>query len=178
MSSSLHHPSHSYWYQKSVCGPATHCSKVNKHARLVERKFALFQMPATGVGKSGGLLSKGLLSHLTTDNQWGKRFYRQKEGATCRNSTISSDSRLPSSRVHVFPFLCSQFSELWQLMSWVQSGHHVANFTWCFSISKTAHWIWLRILSTALEKELKVLGWGEQGPYCPVPFHYDKIISD
>jgi len=48
----------------------------------------------------------------------------------------------------------------------------------CFSISKTAHWIWLRILSTALEKELKVLGCREQGPYCPAPFHYDKIISD
>ena len=54
------------------------------------------------------------------------------------------------------PFLCSQFSELWQLMSWVPSGHHVVNFTWRFSIYKTAHRIWLRLLSIALEKELKV----------------------
>ena len=45
-----------------------------------------------------------------------------------------------SSRVHLFPFLWSQFSELWQLMSWVQSGHLVVNFsTWCFAVYKTAH---------------------------------------
>ena len=62
-----------------------------------------------------------------------------------------------SSRVHLFPFLCSQLSELWQLMSWVQSCHHKVNFPWCFGIYKTAHSIWLRILSVALEKELKVL---------------------
>ena len=45
-----------------------------------------------------------------------------------------------SSRVHLFPFLWSQFSDLWQLMSWVQSGHHdffIINFsTWGFSIYK------------------------------------------
>ena len=40
----------------------------------------------------------------------------------------------------------------------VHSGHHVVNFsTWGFGIYKTAHRTWLRILSTALEKELKVL---------------------
>ena len=40
-------------------------------------------------------------------------------------------------------------------MTWVQSGHHVVNlFTLVFSIYKTAHRIWLRILSIALEKEL------------------------
>ena len=45
-------------------------------------------------------------------------------------------------------------------MSWVQSGHHVPNFsTWGFSVYKTAHRIWLRILSVALEKELKVLNY-------------------
>ena len=37
-------------------------------------------------------------------------------------------------------------------------GPHVVNFsTWGFSIYKTAHRKWLRILSTALEKELEVL---------------------
>ena len=62
--------------------------------------------------------------------------------------------------MHLFPFLCGQFLELWQLMSWTQSGHQVVNFsTWSFSIDKTAHRIWLRILSIALEKELKVLPW-------------------
>ena len=58
----------------------------------------------------------------------------------------------------MFPFLCGQVSELWQLMSWIQSGHPVVNFpTW--STDKTAHKIWLRILSIALEKELEVLPW-------------------
>ena len=38
------------------------------------------------------------------------------------------------------------------------SGHHVVNFSpgGGFSIYKTAHRIWLRILSIALEKKLKV----------------------
>ena len=40
----------------------------------------------------------------------------------------------------------------------MQSGPHVVNFsTWCVGIYKTAHRVWLRILSTALEKELKSL---------------------
>ena len=56
------------------------------------------------------------------------------------------------------PISVHQFSELWQLKSWVQSVHHVLNFsTSGFSIYKTAHRIWLRILSIALEKELIVL---------------------
>ena len=43
-------------------------------------------------------------------------------------------------------------------MSGVQSGHQVVNFsTWGFSMYKTAHRMWLRILSTDLGKELKVL---------------------
>ena len=58
----------------------------------------------------------------------------------------------------MFPFLRDEFSELWQLMSWVQSGHLVVNVsTWGFSIYKTAHRKWLRIFSVAFEKELKVL---------------------
>ena len=50
-------------------------------------------------------------------------------------TTFVGDKRLGSvqlifsSGVHLFPFLCSQFLELWQLMSWVQSRHHVANFS-------------------------------------------------
>ena len=39
----------------------------------------------------------------------------------------------------LFPFLCDYFSELWQLQSWVQAGHHAVNFcTWCFGVCKTA----------------------------------------
>ena len=49
--------------------------------------------------------------------------------------------------------------ESWQLISWLQPGHHVVNISLGggFSIHKIAHGIWLRILSVALEKELKVL---------------------
>ena len=159
-----------------MCGSTARCSKVNKHARLVERKVCFVSNASNWGGEEWWI---SVQRPPPPSDHWqpvGQEFYRQKEGATCRNSTISSDSHLPSSRVHLFPFLWSQFSELWQLMFWVQLRHHVVNFsTWCFSISKTAHRIWLRILSTALEKELKVLGWGEQGPYCPAPFHYDKI---
>ena len=53
------------------------------------------------------------------------------------------------------PISLGSVFKLWQLTSWVQSGHHVVNFsTWCFGIYKTSHRIWLRILSIALEKEL------------------------
>ena len=73
----------------------------------------------------------------------GKSFYRQSEGATGRNSTVSSDSNLEIGHIVVwpvsfwlstlnlqsqdlqFPFLWSQLSELWQLMLSGQSGHHV-----------------------------------------------------
>ena len=58
---------------------------------------------------------------------------------------------ISSSNVNLFPFLWSQFSGLWQLMSWVQLGHCVVNVSVC----KTAHRLWLRVLSIALEKELK-----------------------
>ena len=98
-------------------------------------------------------------------------------GATCRNSIVISNDHLQlvfsgltsiilvvlgkvnlQFREHLFPFLCGQFSELWQLKSWVQSGHHVVTFsTWCFGICTTAPRLWLRILPTALEKELKIL---------------------
>ena len=52
--------------------------------------------------------------------------YRQ-EGALCRNSTVSSDSHLEISHR---PFL-----ELWQPMSWLQSGHHVVNFFHLMEVS-------------------------------------------
>ena len=43
-------------------------------------KFDLFQMPVTG----GGWTSVRRLTPPTSGNQWGKSFYRHKEGATCR----------------------------------------------------------------------------------------------
>ena len=109
----------------------------------------------------------------------GERFHRQNWGggkATCRNSTsiifitvIFSWHRW-SDQHHLvdlgtvplqfwgalIPFFLGPFSELWQLTSWVQSDHQVVNFsTWYFGVYKTAHRMWLRILSITLEKELK-----------------------
>ena len=61
-------------------------------------------------------------------------------------------------QVHLFISFHGLFLKLWQLKPWVQSGHHVVNFsTWGFSICKAAHRRWPRILATALENELKVL---------------------
>ena len=72
-----------------------------------------------------------------------------------------------SSRVSFFPFFFFffgggdvQFSEFWQLMPWVQSGHYIVNFFHLVGVSvsiKTACRIWLRILSIAFEEEIKVL---------------------
>ena len=52
--------------------------------------------------------------------------------------------------------LWGQFSEWWQLMTWLQTNHHVLNFStcWGYSVYKTAHRIRLRILVTALVKSL------------------------
>ena len=140
-------------------------------------------MLATG-GEGGGHLSKSQFS--TWPDKQGVRAFidriRVGRGSgvgavTCRNSTVISNSHLQlvisglTSIILVLlgtvnlqfwgalvPISVHQFSELWQLKSWVQSVHHVLNFsTWDFSIYKTAHRIWLRILSTALEKELIVL---------------------
>ena len=111
-------------------------------------KFATFWMPATGVGKT-------TVQKLTASNRQsvGNRFYRQREGATCKNSIVSSDSHvelvfsgLPSVVLVVlgtvnlqfhsqFPFLWGQFLELWQFMSWVQSTHHVVNFIHLVEVS-------------------------------------------
>ena len=140
-------------------------------------------MLATG-GEGGGHLSKSQFS--TWPDKQGVRAFidriRVGRGSgvgavTCRNSTVISNSHLQlvisglTSIILVLlgtvnlqfwgalvPISVHQFSELWQLKSWVQSVHHVLNFsTWDFSIYKTAHRIWLRILSLALEKELNVL---------------------
>ena len=54
------------------------------------------------------------------------------------------------------PISQGQFSGLWQLMSRLQSGHYIVLLPGGgFNTYKTAHRIWLRILSIALEKELK-----------------------
>ena len=55
-----------------------------------------FILDAGNWGREGCWTSIQRLSPTTTHtgSQWGKSFYRQKEGPTCRNSTVSSDSHL------------------------------------------------------------------------------------
>jgi len=75
-------------------GPASCCSKAIKESKLVERKvWFILDARNQGWGKSGHL-SKGWLPHHPTDKSGDKSFYRQREGATCGNSTVSSDSHL------------------------------------------------------------------------------------
>ena len=70
-----------------------------------------------------------------------------------------------SFRAGSFLFPWDQFSELQQLISGLEHGHHIVMATvwssfstwWGFSIYKTAHRLWIRISSLALEEELKVL---------------------
>ena len=63
-----------------------------------------------------------------------------------------------------FQMVCSHFLEAssqncGSSCHWLQSGHHGVNFFhwWRFSLYKTVPRVWLRILSTASEKELKGL---------------------
>ena len=133
-------------------------------------------MLATGGGRVADICPKA--DSLYHDKQGVRAFVvRVRVGGTCRNSTVISNSHLQlvisglTSIILVLlgtvnlqfwgalvPISVHQFSELWQLKSWVQSVHHVLNFsTWDFSIYKTAHRIWLRILSTALEKRKRSL---------------------
>ena len=120
-------------------GLAACCSKTDKEARLVERKVCFIL--GAGNWEEGWHLSKGWLNPPALRIS-GLEFL-EAEGATCRNSTVSSDSYFEighwwsdqhqiqlvfSSRVVLFPFPWGQFWELWQLMSRLQSGHHRVNF--------------------------------------------------
>ena len=112
----------------SVCLTAC-CSKVNKKARLVERK-ACFILDAGNLcmGRTDSCLKANSPSHWQSGD---KNFYRQREGATRRNSRVSSDSDLEihhwwsdqhhpdyfksiifSCRIGLFPFPWGQFSQI------------------------------------------------------------------
>ena len=71
--------------------------KPTKRPGWWERKLALFWIPATGAGGGywgGGVcLSSGQLP-ATYIQPVGKSFYRPREVAICRNSTVSSSSHL------------------------------------------------------------------------------------
>ena len=131
----------------------------------MKRKICFWILATCGEG--------ACLSTHTPQQSGGKKFYRWREGATCRNSTVSSDHdlevghwRSDQCRLVLGPvnlqfqgwfvsISSGQFSELWQLPSWLQSGHHTVNFSYLVGVSiyKTAQRLWLRILSIALEKD-------------------------
>ena len=62
-----------------------------------------------------------------------------------------------SFRVSLFPFLWGQYSALWPLMSWLQSGHHVVNFStwWGFQYQDSSEEMAPNIIYVVLEKKLK-----------------------
>ena len=73
-------------------GPAAHCSKANKEARLVERKVCfILDAGNWAAGRVDGC-PKADSPHPR--QSVGKSFYRQREGPTCRNNAVSSDSHL------------------------------------------------------------------------------------
>ena len=88
------------WGPKTVIkcrGLAACCSKDSKEARLVERKVFCISEPANWQG--GQTSIQRLTPHPR--QSVGKSFYRCKEGATCRNNTVSSDSHLEVGHVVV-----------------------------------------------------------------------------
>ena len=170
----LHHVGHQNLLPRGMGarGPAACCSKTSKQANLVERKFCFISYASNWRG--GWRISVQSPTPSTLCNKQGVRVFIDKVRGGLHAETVQSSLTVIfnwssvillasswlfqvrlmfSSRVHLFPFLCSQFSYLWQLKS-RQSGHHVVNFsTWGFSIYKTGY----GSESIVLEKELKVL---------------------
>ena len=131
----------SRWRQNLLAkvGPAACRWKADEEVRLVERKFALFWRLAA---KGKGLISKGRL--LPNPNQWARTFIgrgstlyvwtAQSALTVALKLVVGSLTSVISvvfiqlvfcSRVGLFPFPWGQFLGLWQLTSWLQSGHHV-----------------------------------------------------
>ena len=71
--------------------PAAHCSKANTQARLGERKVWFISGAGNCGRRMAGICSKADSPSLTVSRE---EFYRLREGATCGNSTVSSDSHL------------------------------------------------------------------------------------
>ena len=96
-----------------------------------------------GSGRSpGGGNSKSLQYSCLKNPMDRGAWWATVHGVAESQTRLKLLSTAASSKVHLFPFLGGQFSEL----SWVQSGHCVVNFsTWCFSIAKTALGTRLRI---------------------------------
>ena len=116
-------------------GSAACHSKANEEARLVESKIC-FVSDASNQ-QEWTSVQRPPPHHWQSVN---KSFYRQRKADTCRNSTGSSDSHveivLSGLTCVILIILCTVnlqfqgwvwFSELWQLMSQLQPGHHVVH---------------------------------------------------
>ena len=143
-------------YVNKNLGLATCPLKANKEARLVKRKICFISDTGnwgTGVRHP----SKDRHPPPTTDNQWARAFI---DGVTGLHTETTQSALTVSFKlvihgmtsvillfldtinlqfqgqfVSLFPFLWGQFSELWDFMLWVQSGHHVVNFFYLVEVS-------------------------------------------
>ena len=81
-------------YRKSVQSPAAHRLRGNKQARLVESKVFFISDACNCGGRVVDIHPQ--VGSPYPCNQWGKSFYRHKQGwgTTCRNSIVISDSHL------------------------------------------------------------------------------------
>ena len=154
--------------------------KTNKQARLVERKVGFISDIDYWGREVGRRLTKRWLPSSTAASQWGESFYRQKlRGTTCRKITqtvLTVIFKLVISIVLVVLVVLGTVSL--QFQGWLVSmslrpvlgivAAYDMGTVWSscsyplppgggFTIHKTAHRIWLWILSIALEKELNVL---------------------
>ena len=133
------------WATSSYChrkwDPATRCSKATEEARLVERKVCFIL--------DAGNLGRGTPVQKPTPPNWqsgarafidgGRGLHAGPAQAALAGFLSLSIGGLTSVILIVLgtvgrfvPIPLRPVLELWQLMSWLQSGHRVVNFsTWC-----------------------------------------------
>ena len=158
-------------------GSAACHSKASKQARRVERKLGF--IPDAGNWWGGWRTPvQRPIPHPGALDKLGMRAFTDRVGGgymrnECRHpqqsslklaigggtslTIVAQDTGSIQLRVHSLPFLCRQFSGLWRLKSWVQSAHPVLHLSpGGFRVRKSSQ-DWLRMLSTALEKEPRAL---------------------
>ena len=85
-----HTHTHTYIWLKEGVSLAACCSKANKQARLVERRFCFISDVSNFGGEGQHVCPKvSCPSHPATGNQWGKSFYSQKGGGSYIQKQLS-----------------------------------------------------------------------------------------
>ena len=153
-------------------GPGIYHSKPNE-ARLVERKvyFISYSGNCGGRGRMDicpkADYPPSLPLQVTTNGTrallgWGRGLHAETAPSALTVifrlviSGLTTVMLIVLIQFGLFPFLWGQFLELWQLVSQLQSGHHVltSSTSWGFQYLWDRIWLW--IISIAFEKELKV----------------------